>query len=98
MKTKGGKIFPLLAKNLHTVCVAHSYSFRGQSGRVKKEHTHVHQAQRLRMDGAIPLLPPLCLHGVGPAQTGVYDTLSDHDFLCASLHHATTAALKYVVK
>jgi hypothetical protein len=38
--------------------------YRGWNGRVMKLTTHCHLTSRLRLSGAIPLFPSLCLHSV----------------------------------
>ena len=70
----GQNISPPLQKKTHNGCVVHSYYFPGQSGRSENFLTQVHPAPWLKMSGAIPLLPLYAFMGVGPAQTGVYDT------------------------
>jgi hypothetical protein len=59
-------------ESVHIGCGAHPASYsvgievlsRGYSGRGVTLTTHLHLALRLRMSGAIPLLPPVCLHGM----------------------------------
>jgi hypothetical protein len=38
--------------------------FLGHSGCCMTSTTHLHLLLKLRLSGAIPLLPPLCLHGL----------------------------------
>ena len=42
----------------------HLLQYSGLLQRIINVTTQLHLAPRLRMSGAIPLLPPLCLHGI----------------------------------
>jgi len=73
MKTNGAKYFPSSPKPPHGLCGP--LIFLSLAKRQGQEGAHSRPSStEVKNEWSHTATPPLCLHGVGPAQTGVYDT------------------------